>query len=154
MVEPKKLHYILVAKKFVFDFLDAFGLVAGGYSVFREDVDGITGRADFAVQGDLVEELVFAASFVDELGLDIDKIAKTAGALVLYIQLKDGACEAFAFDFVVGGACGTEKIDSGLFKPDGVGGVVDDSHGVGFGVADLNMGLERKIIIHGCKINK
>ena len=114
----------------------------------REHVYGIAGRAEFAVQRDLVEELVFAAAFVDELGFDIDEIAKAARTLVLHVEFEDGACESFAFDFVIGGANGAEKIDTGLFEPDGVGGVVDDAHGVGFCIADLNAGLERKIVFH------
>ena len=148
MVEPKKLHYILVAENLVFDFLDAFGLVAGRDSTFREHVDGISGRADFAVQKDSVKELVFAAAFVDELGFDIDEIAKAARTLVLHVQFEDGACESFAFDFVIRGSDGAEKIDTGLFKPDGVGGVVYDAHGIGFCVTDLNTSGKRVIIIH------
>ena len=150
MVVPEMLLYILVAKKFVFDFLDAFGLVAGRHAVLCEHVDGIAGRAEFAVQHDLVEELVLAAAFVDELGFDIDKVAKAARALVLHVEFQHGACESFAFDFVIGCAYGTEKVNTGLFEPDGVGGMVDDAHGVSFCVADLNTGCKRVIVVHEC----
>ena len=150
MVVPEMLLYILVAKKFVFDFLDAFGLVAGRHAVLCEHVDGIASGAEFAVQHDLVEEFVFATAFMYKPCFDIDKIAKSARALVLHVEFQHGACESFAFDFVIGGTYSAEKINAGLFKPDGVGGVVYDAHGVSFCVADLNTGLERKIVFHEC----
>ena len=113
-------------------------------------MDGIAGRANFTVQGHLVEELVLAAAFVDESRFDIDKIAKTARAFVLNVQFQNRTCKTFAFDFVIRGAYGTEKIHARLFKPDGVGGVVDNAHGVGFCVTDFDMSFKSKIVIHEC----
>ena len=113
-------------------------------------MDGVAGRADFAVQSDLVKEFVLAAAFVYQPCFDIDKVPEAARALVLHVQFEDGACETFAFDFVVRGAHGTEKVNACLLEPNGVGGVVDDAHGVGFGVTDFDVCFKSKIVIHEC----
>ena len=58
------------------------------------------------------------------------------------------------FHFGVGSACNAEKFGASLLKPDRVGGVVDDSHGVRFGIADFDTCGIDELIFHVLNIVK
>ena len=77
-------------------------------------------------------------AFADHGGFDVYEIAIAGGLLELYIQFQDRGSETFSFHVGVACACGAEVFGAGLFEPHGVNGVVDNSHLVGFRVADFN----------------
>ena len=55
-------------------------------------------------------------------------------------QLEDRTYETLFFDFQVTSSQGTEIVGTGQFEPDGVNGMVDHPHLVGFGIADFDSG--------------
>jgi hypothetical protein len=57
---------------------------------------------------------------------------------VSYGNFEHRGCKAFGFHFGVTCANGAEEFGTGLFEPYGVNGMVDDSHLVGFCVADID----------------
>lgn len=87
-------------------------------------------------------KLAFDAKFVSELemkfalalkgGFNVHKFAVMSGIAVSDGQFQDGAGVTLGFDFDVGGTQCLKKIQSSLFKPDWVNGVMNDSHLVGF----------------------
>lgn len=139
---------------FFFDFLEALGLVACREPVFREYMQGRTCGAERAVHENFVVET--ALELVDAFhgGFDVGDVAVAAGVLVLHVDFEDGAFEPFLFHFYIGGAYRPEKFGSGLFKPDGVGGVVYHSHGVGFCETHFDMCRIYKFFFHGIKYNQ
>lgn len=86
-----------------------------------------------------VLEFPFQRVYLVNGRFDVYGITELAGLPVTDYQLEHRTFEPFFFDGSVGCADGLEKIDARLFEPDGVGSVVHDPHGVGFGVADLDM---------------
>jgi hypothetical protein len=75
------------------------------------------------------------------------------GLPVTHGELQDRGCKAFGFHFGVACANGAEEFGAGLFKPNGVDGVVYNSHLVGLCVADVNpRGVLKSASFHGLNI--
>lgn len=143
-----------LSEHFFFDFLENFRLVACREPVLREDMQGRARGAERAVHENFVVETAF--EFIDAFHgrFDVGDVAVAAGVLVLHVDFEDGAFEPFLFHFNVWGAYRPEKFGSGLFKPDGVGGVVDNSHRVGFCETHFDMCRIYKFFFHGIKYNQ
>lgn len=77
-------------------------------------------------------------AFADHRSFDVYEIAVAGGLLELDVQFQDRRSETFGFHIGVACTCGAEVFGAGLFEPYGVNGVVDNSHLVGFRVADFN----------------
>lgn len=138
---------LFFAEDDVLNLLDTFWHFARGEAALCEGVQRGACGAEVAIDKYFVHKTALECAFVDKLCFYIDDIAEFAGTLVLYAQFQNGACKAFFFDFGVGGAYRLEKINTGLFKPNGVGGVVDNAHGVCFCIADFDMRRESEILL-------
>ena len=98
------------------------------------------GGAKVPVHEHLVFKTELEAPFADHAGLDVHEFPVVGGLPEPDVEFQDWCGKAFGFHVGIACARHTEEFGTGLFKPHGVNGVVDDSHLVGFRIADFDMG--------------
>lgn len=106
-----------------------------------------------AVDVSLVFKAELEAPFADHGRLDIHEFPVVGRLSVAHGEFQNWSGKALGFHFGVARAYGAEKLGAGLFKPYGINGVVDDSHLVGFCVADVDTrGVFEGASFHGLNI--
>lgn len=136
-----------------FELAEARGDFSRGPAVLGHAVERGARGAEFPVHGCLVEESDAQLAFADHRRLDIHEVAIVRGRLELHVQFEDGGGEPFGFHVGVACAGRAEKLGTGLFKPYGVNGVVDNAHLVSFRVADFDAGgMGKSACFHGINI--
>lgn len=120
----------------------------------EEDVAGVAGGDGAGAGGDFVLELDDAAVGFADRCCDGDFVVVAGGGKIAAIGADDGEQKAFfEFHVAIADAGGAAIFGAADFHPDEIVGVVDDTHLVGFGVADAEAGLvgghAREIIARG-----